>query len=193
MRVFENRVLRRIFGPKGDEVTGGWRKLRNQEFNDLYCSPNIVRVIKWRRMKWAGHVARMGERRGVVYTGFWWGNLRERGQLEDRGLDGKIILRWIFRKWNVGWLLKKDCASWSKYGGQPHSFLTSAPDRCEQATSRCGLLTSGKESRQLLNKSLARPQSLSGRFGEISVVTAEIRTRDRPAHTLVTVPNEQYN
>ena len=65
MRVFENRVLRRIFGPERDEVTGGWRKLHNEELNDLYCSPNIVRVIKPRRMSWAVHVARMGGRRGV--------------------------------------------------------------------------------------------------------------------------------
>jgi hypothetical protein len=64
-RVFENRVLRRIFGPKRDEVTGEWRKLYNEDLNDLYCSPNIVRVIKSRRMRWTGHVARIGERRGV--------------------------------------------------------------------------------------------------------------------------------
>jgi len=62
MRVFENRVLRRIFGPKRDEVTGDWRKLHNEELNDLYCSSNIFRVIKSKRMRWAGHVARMGER-----------------------------------------------------------------------------------------------------------------------------------
>ena len=64
LRVSENRVLR-IFGPKRDEVTGEWRKLHNEELNDPHCSPNITRVIKWRRMRWAGHVARMGERRGV--------------------------------------------------------------------------------------------------------------------------------
>jgi len=57
--------MRGIFGPKRDEVRGEWRKLHNEELNDLYCSPNIVRVIKSRRMKWAGHVARMGEGRGV--------------------------------------------------------------------------------------------------------------------------------
>jgi len=62
--VFENRVLRRIFGPKRDEVTGEWRKLHNEELNDLYCSPNIFRVIKSRKIRYAGHVARMGERRG---------------------------------------------------------------------------------------------------------------------------------
>ena len=67
LRVFENRVLRRIFGPKRDEVTGEWRKLHNEELNDLYSSPNIVWVIKSRRIRWAGHIARMGEKRGV-YT-----------------------------------------------------------------------------------------------------------------------------
>jgi len=65
LRVFENRVLRRIFGPKKDEVTVQWSKLHNEELNDLYSSPNIVRVIKSRRMRWAGHVARRGKRRGV--------------------------------------------------------------------------------------------------------------------------------
>jgi len=65
LRVFENRVLRRVFGPKRDEVTGEWRKLHNEELNDLYCSPNIFPVIQSRRMRWVVHVARMGERRGV--------------------------------------------------------------------------------------------------------------------------------
>ena len=65
LKVFENRVLRRIFGPKRDGVTGEWRILNNEKLNDLYCSPNIVRVIKSRRMRWAGHVARMEEGRGV--------------------------------------------------------------------------------------------------------------------------------
>jgi len=63
--VFENRLLRRIFGPKRDKVTGKWRKLHNEELNDLYALPNIVRAIISRRMRWAGHVARMGEGRGV--------------------------------------------------------------------------------------------------------------------------------
>ena len=61
MRVFEKRVLRRVFGPKRDEVTGEWRKLPNEELNDLCSLPNIVRVVKSRRTRWAGHVARMGE------------------------------------------------------------------------------------------------------------------------------------
>jgi hypothetical protein len=65
LRVFENRVLRRVFGPKRDEVTGVWRKLRNEELNDLYSLSNIVRVFKSRRMRWAGHVVRVGEERGV--------------------------------------------------------------------------------------------------------------------------------
>jgi hypothetical protein len=63
--VFENRVLRRIFGPKRDEVTGGWRKLRNKELHDLYSSPSIIRKINSRRMGWAGHVARTGEKRNA--------------------------------------------------------------------------------------------------------------------------------
>jgi hypothetical protein len=97
MRVFDNRVLRRIFGPKRDEVTREWRKPHNEELNDLYHSPNIVQVIKLSRMKWVGHVAHMG--RGEAYIGFWWGNLSGRDNLEDAIIDGRIILRWIFRKW----------------------------------------------------------------------------------------------
>jgi hypothetical protein len=65
LRVFENRVLRRIFGPKKDEVAGGWRKLHNEELYGLYSSPGISRVMKTRRMRWAGHVARMGEEKCI--------------------------------------------------------------------------------------------------------------------------------
>jgi hypothetical protein len=89
-----------VFGHKRDEATGEWRKLHNEELNDLCSSPSIVWVIRSRRMSWAGHVARMGER--VAYTGFWWGNLRERDHLEDPGVYRRIILRQIFRKWDVG-------------------------------------------------------------------------------------------
>jgi len=76
LRVFENRVLRRIFGPKMDEGTEEWRKLHNEELNDLFFLPSIVQVIKSRKMRWVGHIACMG--RVEVYTGFWWRNLRER-------------------------------------------------------------------------------------------------------------------
>jgi len=82
LRVFENSVLWRIFRPKRDEVRGEQRKLHNEEFNDMYSSPNIVRVIKPRRMRWAGHVARMGL--VEVYTEFWWGNLKERNLWETQ-------------------------------------------------------------------------------------------------------------
>jgi hypothetical protein len=98
--VFENRVLRRIFGPKRDEVTGKWRKLHNEELHDLYSSPNIVRVIKSRRMRWAGHIARIGCRESCIR--FWWGNLRERDHWGDPGVVGRIKLGRIFRKWDVG-------------------------------------------------------------------------------------------
>ena len=100
LRVFENTVLRRIFGPRRDEVTGEWRRLHNEELSDLYSSPNIVRVIKSRRMRWAGHVVRMGEERGLHRV--WWGSRRERDHWGDLGLDGWIILGWICRRWDVG-------------------------------------------------------------------------------------------
>jgi hypothetical protein len=69
-------VLRRILGPKRDEVTGGWRKLHNEELHNLYSSPSIIRMIKSRRMRWAWHVARMGRRR--LQTGYWWESQKER-------------------------------------------------------------------------------------------------------------------
>ena len=80
LRVLENMVLRRIFGPRRDEVTGEWRRLHNEELNDLYSSPNILRVIKSRRIRWAGHVARMGEERGVYRVSV--------GKLEGKGPMG---------------------------------------------------------------------------------------------------------
>jgi hypothetical protein len=73
-------------------------KINNEEFNDLYSTLNSLQVIKSRRLRWAGHVARMGKEE--FYTGFWWGNLRERDNLGDPEIDGKIILRLNFRKWD---------------------------------------------------------------------------------------------
>jgi hypothetical protein len=89
LRVFENRVLRRIFGPKRDE-DGSWRKLHNDELHSLYSSPNIVRVIKLRRMRWVGYVACMG--RGKVFTVFWLGGPKVRDHWEDLGVGGRITL-----------------------------------------------------------------------------------------------------
>jgi len=84
-------VLTIIFRPKRDEVARKWRKLHNEELNDLYCSPTIARVIKSRKMRWTRHVVRMG--RGEAYTGFWWGNSREKDHFENRGIDERITLR----------------------------------------------------------------------------------------------------
>jgi hypothetical protein len=87
--VFGNRVLGRIFGPKGEEVVGCWRRLHNEELHNLYASPNVIRESKSRRMMWAGHVARTREMRE---TTFWLENVKERDYSEDLGIDGKIIL-----------------------------------------------------------------------------------------------------
>ena len=87
LRMFENVVLRRIFGPRRDELTGEWRRLHNEELNDLYSSPNIVRVIKLRRMRWAGHVVHMGEERGVYRVLV--------GKPEGRRPLGRPRRRWV--------------------------------------------------------------------------------------------------
>jgi len=94
--LFENRVLSRVFGAKRTEVTGDWRKLHNEELTHLYSSPNIIRVIKSRRMRWAGHIARMGERRGAyrLLVGKP-ERTRPLGRLRHRR---EIILKWFFRK-----------------------------------------------------------------------------------------------
>jgi hypothetical protein len=76
LRVSENSALRRLFGPKRDEVTGGWRKLHNEELHNLYSSPSIIRMIKPRKMRWAGHVARMG--RIGMHIGCWWERKKEK-------------------------------------------------------------------------------------------------------------------
>jgi len=86
--VFENMVLRRIFGTRRDEVMREWRRLNNEELNDLYCSPNILRGIKSRRMRWAGHMARMGEERGVYWVLV--------GKLEGKRPLGRPRHRWVF-------------------------------------------------------------------------------------------------
>jgi hypothetical protein len=84
--MFENRVMR-IFGHKREEVAGGWRRLHNEELHKLYASPNIIRVVKSRRMRWVDHVARMGKMHAI----FWLEDLKGRDHLEDLGVDGKII------------------------------------------------------------------------------------------------------
>jgi hypothetical protein len=92
LRVFENRGLRRIFGPKRDEVTGEWRKLHKVELHNLYSSPDIIRQTKSRRMRWAGHVARVGEGRKVyrvlVETP------ERKSHLKDQGVDGRMGSKW---------------------------------------------------------------------------------------------------
>jgi hypothetical protein len=80
LRVYENRVLRRIVGPKRDEVTGRWRKLHNDELHNSYSSPSIIRMIKSRRIRWAGHIERMG-RRGM-HIRYWWESLKKERPLE---------------------------------------------------------------------------------------------------------------
>jgi len=87
LRVLENMVLRRILGPRREEVTGEWRRLHNEELNDLYSSPNIVRVIKWRKIRWAGHVAHIGEERGVYRVLV--------GKTEGRRPMGRPRRRWV--------------------------------------------------------------------------------------------------
>jgi len=94
LKLFENRVLRRIFRLKMDEITE-WRKLHNEELNDLH-STNILRVIKSRKIG-----AACSAYGGEDYTGFWWEKLRERDHLGDPGVDERIILMWIFRKWDM--------------------------------------------------------------------------------------------
>ena len=98
MRVFENWVLRRIFGPKREEVTGEWKKLYSEELNDLYSSANIIRVIKSRRLRWAGHVARMGERRGTYRVLV--GKREGKKPLVKPRHRWRIILKRIFRTWD---------------------------------------------------------------------------------------------
>jgi len=103
-------VLRRVFGPKRDEVTGEWRKLHNEELRDLYSLPSIVRVVKSKRMRWAGHVARMGERRGVHKV--LMGKPEGKRPLGRPRLRWEKKLRWIFGKWEG---VENGC-SWLRIG-----------------------------------------------------------------------------
>jgi hypothetical protein len=94
LRVFENRMLRRIFGPKRVEVTGDWRKLHNEVFHNLYSSPR--RIMKSRRIRWAGYVARMGRKR--MHIGYWWESQKERDHWEDQDIGAWTILKWILQR-----------------------------------------------------------------------------------------------
>jgi hypothetical protein len=96
LRGFENRVLRRIFGPKREE-DGSWRKLHNDELRSLYSSPNIFRVIKSRRLRWVGHVARMGEGRGIYRV--FVGKPEGKRPVEELGVGGRITLSWTLGRW----------------------------------------------------------------------------------------------
>jgi hypothetical protein len=100
LRVFDNRVLGRMFGPKRDEVTGEWRKLHSGELRNLYSSPDIIRQIRSRRMRWAGRVARKG--RGETYRGFWWESPKEKDHLKDQGVDGRMGSKWTLGDWLGG-------------------------------------------------------------------------------------------
>jgi len=113
LRVFENMVLRRIFGPRREEVAGELRRMHNEELNDFHSSPNIVRVVKSRRMRWVGHVARMAEERGVYRVLV--GKPEERRPWGNLGVDGWIILGWISSRCEVciwtglGWSRIETC------------------------------------------------------------------------------------
>jgi hypothetical protein len=96
--VFENRMLRRIFRPRRDEMTGGLRKLHNEELRDLYSSPSIIRMIKSRGMRWSRLVARMGGR--GTHVGCWWESQRERDRYEDQDIGECVISGWILERWD---------------------------------------------------------------------------------------------
>jgi hypothetical protein len=100
LRVFENRLLKKILGPKRDEVTGEWRRLHKKQLHAQSCSPDIIRVIKSRRLKWAGHIALMGESSRACRV--LMGKPEGINHLEDPGVDGKIILKWILEKSDGG-------------------------------------------------------------------------------------------
>ena len=111
LRVLENRVLRRIFGSKRDGVTGEWRKLHNEELNDMYCSPSIVRLIKSGRMRWAGHVAGTRKRRGVYRVLV--GKPQGKRPLRRPRRRWEVNIKMNFRKWDVG---VRTGSSWLRIG-----------------------------------------------------------------------------
>jgi hypothetical protein len=120
LRIFENRVLRRIFGPKREE-DGSWRKLHNDDLHSLYSSPNIVRVIKSRRTRWAGHVA---------HRGFWLGGPKGRDHWEDLGVGARITLRWTLgRQESMGrtgfsWLRIGSLTGFCEHGNGPSDSIS---------------------------------------------------------------------
>jgi hypothetical protein len=96
LEVFENRVLRTIFGSNRDEVMGGWRKLHNEELHNLYSLSSIIRMLKSRRMRWTGHVARMRESK--MHIRYWWESQKERDYYEDQYVGWWRILKWILER-----------------------------------------------------------------------------------------------
>ena len=91
-------MLRKTFGPKRQEITAEWKRIHNEELYNLYSSPNSIRVIKSKTIRWARHVARMGETKRAYKV--WWRDLREADHLEELGVDGRVILEWIFKMWD---------------------------------------------------------------------------------------------
>jgi hypothetical protein len=106
-------MLRRIFGPKSYEVMEEWRKLHTEEHHNLYSSPDIIRHVKSRRMRWAGHMERRGG--GETCTGFWWESPKEKDHLKDQGVDGSMVSKWTLRRLvgGVEWIhLAQDRDRW---------------------------------------------------------------------------------
>jgi hypothetical protein len=133
LRMSENRVLRRIFGPKRDKGMGEWRKLHSGELHNLYSSPYIIRQMKSSRIRWVGHMARW--ERGETRTGFWWQSRREKDHLEGQGVDGRIGSEWTLGRLVGGCGVDSPGSGWG--------FLAGC---CE-----CGEETSGSGSTELVS------------------------------------------
>jgi hypothetical protein len=126
LRVFENRVQRLIFGPKRNEVTGEWRKLHNEELYNLYSFPDVIMQVKSRRMRWAGHVARMGEERKVYKVLV--GKPEGRNHLEDQDVDGVRMDLGEIGFWGVDWIrLAQDRDRWRVVVSAVMNFRVLAP------------------------------------------------------------------